>query len=525
MVFIANAQDKLNVEKLGQLKYSDSGLNDIWGYADNLGNEYALVGLTTGLSVVDVTDPKNPIEKLNIPGPKSVWRDVKTWSHYAYYVHDKIASNSVLPNHGLTIVDLDSLNTPWYKHLNLLVDFDTIVDTLKSVHNLFIDENGVCYLFGSNIAKGGALMFDVATDPWNPKYLGIYNDYYLHDGMVRGDTLWGAAIYFGRFVAIDVSNKKFPQMLGSGLTPSTFTHNCWISDNGKTLFTTDERQNGFIASYDVSNLPQEQSLAKLQRLPGLKLVPHNVHVKGDFLITSYYTAGVQIVNAKHPDFLVEVGFYDTYPQNNGPNSNGNWGAYPYLPSGVILASDRTNGLFILQPNYVDAAYLVGSVIDSLNGKPINNAQIIFTQPRDTILADITGKFKRGANYTGWDTLTVSKEGYQTRTLSFYFEKGKYVKKEIKLIRPGFINGNLNGSNRFVVYPNPATTYFKMGWPDNLVAKTATIQLFNSQGKLLFSEEMQINPERIFDAPAKSGTYFIRVKVGDKLLDEVKFLVH
>ncbi len=520
----AVAQDKLNVEKLGQLKYT-SGLNDVWGYADSLGNEYALVGLTDALSIVDVTDPKNPIEKVNIPGPLTNWRDIKTWSHYAYYVHDRIAPSSPLPEHGLTIVDLDSLNQPRFKQLNLIVDLDTITDTLLTAHNIFIDENGICYLFGSNIANRGALMFDLATDPWNPKYVGIFNDYYLHDGMVRGDTLWGAAIYFGSFVAVDVSNKKFPKILGSGFTPSTFTHNCWISENGKTLFATDERKNGFVSAYDVRNLPKVQEYDRIQRLPGLNLIPHNVHVKGDFLITSYYTAGVQIVNAKYPKILVEVGFYDTYPKDNSDSYFGNWGAYPYLPSGVILATDRENGLFVLQPKYVDAAYLEGLVIDSLSAEVINNATIIFSNTKDTLVADVTGKFKRGVNYTGWDTLTVIKEGYQIRVVPIYFQNGKYLIKTIKLIRPGFNSSELNGTNRFIVYPNPAGNFFRIGWPDNLVAEKAEFQISDVSGRVLISETMQIDPERVYDAPAKSGVYVVRVKIGDTFLDEVKILVY
>lgn len=42
------------MQQLGHLPYSDE-LSDIWGWADNNGNEYALVGTSFGLSVVDVT--------------------------------------------------------------------------------------------------------------------------------------------------------------------------------------------------------------------------------------------------------------------------------------------------------------------------------------------------------------------------------------------------------------------------------------------------------------------------------------
>ena len=48
------SQDKLNIEKVGQLSY-DRGLNDVWGYTDAAGAEYALVGLDSGVSIVDIS--------------------------------------------------------------------------------------------------------------------------------------------------------------------------------------------------------------------------------------------------------------------------------------------------------------------------------------------------------------------------------------------------------------------------------------------------------------------------------------
>ena len=70
-----------------------------------------------------------------------------------------------------------------------------------------MDENGILYAFGSNCGVGGAIMFDADANATNPVYLGAYNGSYYHDGVVRGDTLWGAAVYKGRFEVVDVSNK------------------------------------------------------------------------------------------------------------------------------------------------------------------------------------------------------------------------------------------------------------------------------------------------------------------------------
>ncbi|NBX78888.1 MAG: hypothetical protein EBQ94_00645, partial [Flavobacteriales bacterium] len=52
-----------------------ANLNDIWGYVDELGNEYAIVGTTKGTSIVNVSNPSNPTEVFWLPGTESIWRD------------------------------------------------------------------------------------------------------------------------------------------------------------------------------------------------------------------------------------------------------------------------------------------------------------------------------------------------------------------------------------------------------------------------------------------------------------------
>ena len=72
---------QLNMTQLGYLDIPtlhSTGLNDIWGYTDELGNEYALVGAKDGVSIVDVTVPTSPVEVKWIPGMNSIWRDIKT---------------------------------------------------------------------------------------------------------------------------------------------------------------------------------------------------------------------------------------------------------------------------------------------------------------------------------------------------------------------------------------------------------------------------------------------------------------
>ena len=332
-----NAQQSFNMTLLGKLDY-EQGLNDVWGYVDGVGNEYAIVGVVNGTSIVDVTDPSNLVEKAFIPGPTSVWRDMKTFGHYAYVVHDSFSNGE---SQGLLIIDLADIAQG-------LVSTNSILNISYSrFHNIYIDEKGVAYLFGGDYDNGGVVMYDLSTDPENPIYLGDFEESYLHDGMVRGDTLWGSAVYEGLLMAIDVSDKSNPIIIGTVSTPNNFTHNAWVSDNGNTVFTTDEVAGAFVAAIDVSDITNMTVVDQIQSWsPETNVIPHNTHVNGKFLITSYYCDGVTVVDASDPTNLQEVAYYDTSDSTGGTFS-GAWGAYPFLPSGNILVTDRQEGLHVL----------------------------------------------------------------------------------------------------------------------------------------------------------------------------------
>ena len=95
-------QNNLNLNLLGTYEWNSTEGSDIWGWADPNGNEYALVGLNDGFSVVDVTNPTNPVEMFYIADLNSTWRDIKTWGNYAYVTTEADA--------GLLIVDLSDIN-------------------------------------------------------------------------------------------------------------------------------------------------------------------------------------------------------------------------------------------------------------------------------------------------------------------------------------------------------------------------------------------------------------------------------
>ena len=116
--FLLFSQSSLNMEQIGNLSYNQD-LNDVWGYVDSNGAEHALVGCANGFSYVNMSDPSNPYEVFFISGTNSIWRDLKTWDHYAYITTEA--------NDGLLIVDLDDLSGSTYVYTTEFFKQENIV--------------------------------------------------------------------------------------------------------------------------------------------------------------------------------------------------------------------------------------------------------------------------------------------------------------------------------------------------------------------------------------------------------------
>ncbi len=414
-----------NISLLSKVEY-DVELSDIWGYTDEDGREYALVGLENGTSIVDISDPSNPKEVANIPGGISNWKDIKTYKNRAFVTGEY--------QQGMQIIDLANLSNGEATSLFWEAPFGGF-GRLGACHNIYIEEKtGVAYLSGCSIVGGGVLMFDITGEL--PAYLGKTNTTYSHDVYVRNDTIYSADMNIGVFSIIDATNKSNPTVIANQSTPFQFTHNTWLSDDGKTIFTTDEIGNSPLAAYDISDVNDIKALDEFYPTgtKGTGLIPHNVHVKNDFLVTSYYAEGVVITDASRPNNLVQVGKFDTY---DGPNSNdyGAWGAFPFFSSNIILVTDIENGLFILKPNYLRAAFFEGIVTDSITGEKLFGVQVEGVNRGVTVFEGQTGldgSFEIGTTQTGNLKITFSKTGYNEETVTVRFANGELSELSLNL---------------------------------------------------------------------------------------------
>lgn len=425
--FSYSTSAQMNMTQLSNISYQslhNSELNDIWGYVDELGNEYALVGTNDGTSIVDVTDPANPSEVFWLPGMNSTWRDLKVWGDYLYVTTE--AQN------GLTIIDMTPLPASTNLASALYTGPSGAANQWESAHNLYIDSNGFAYVFGANRGNGGVIMLDVHTDPMAPIEVGEFDDWYAHDGYVRNNILYGAHVSDGIYSVIDVTNKANPVLLGVKATPNFFTHNIWESADGTHVFTTDEVSGAYIAAYNITDPNNMVETDRIQSSPGSGVIPHNAHTLGDFIVTSYYRDGVVIHDVSRPNNMVEVGRFDTSPLT-GNGFNGCWGAYPYLPSGNIIASDIELGLFVLGAVYEKGCYVEGVVTDSVTTLPIQGVTVTVQNEIQTDLSKFDGSYAVSTVSNGTKTVTYNKQGYAEKTLTFNLTNGLLINQDVELV--------------------------------------------------------------------------------------------
>ncbi|MGB5530669.1 MAG: choice-of-anchor B family protein [Ignavibacteriaceae bacterium] len=325
-----------NVDLLGSLNpHPNLGYTDIWGYAAN-GREYALMGITGGTSIIDVTDPSNPVEVDVIPGPLAPpyeWRDIKTHLNYAYVI-----SEGSGPGSGLQVVDLSFLPDS----ASLVFTFN---NTFTSAHNVFIAD-GYAYVVGTSL--GGMHIIDL-TVPSNPVQTAYYSTSgYIHDVYVWNDTAYVSSA--NTYDIVDVSNKFSPQLVSaSAALPGIYAHSGWLTEDKRYFVACEEFNVRDIIIWDLQDRSTWDLVVPSWQMSGTSPV-HNIFVLGDYAHISYYKDGYVVLDISNPENPLFAGQYDTYPSSGGGTYNGAWGVYPYLPSGNIIISDMVTGLYVCKFN-------------------------------------------------------------------------------------------------------------------------------------------------------------------------------
>lgn len=338
----AVGQTARNLSLQARLPRTACTTGDVWAIGDYM----LLARRSQGFEVVDARDPKNIKTKLvRPPGyPQSVRSygvgDIKADDRYIY------ATNEGTSVGGVFVYDARDPMNPRY--------VGVVGSGHGTVHNCWIDPRRKL------LYTNRGWVYDV-TNPAAPRTVSRPVTRFCHDVMAAGNRAY-YSLWYGGFAIYDMTSPSRPRLLASHSYSGARTHNAWPTEDGKFLYTTDEKADGFVRIWDISNLSAIRQVGTWRTGARGESV-HNVQVAGDLLFVTYYKSGLRVLSIKDPARPVEIAFFDDYPGTGpgcfgGPYA-GTWGVYPWHFF-QIFVSDLDKGGYVLRLDAVPGTFTAKS---------------------------------------------------------------------------------------------------------------------------------------------------------------------
>ncbi|MDA1183197.1 MAG: choice-of-anchor B family protein [Acidobacteria bacterium] len=349
--------------------------NGIWGYAAG-SREYALQTNSSGLHIIDVTDPAASfrVQFIAMSGGR-IWRDVDTYTDSGGTTYAYVGAQA---GGNFWVVNLSYLSDA----LPDGVDSNPIppagiADRGRTNYGHTISVNRELGLLFLNTANSGSTLgcqiLDLEQNPFDPPVIGGWSGsgHDCHDSFSRGDVpgtggkdlLYSADGYSTRYRVVDITSIRLggaPTLLGESVPVSgIYAHSNSLDDDSRYLYAFEEFNVRDIGVYDVSD-PATPTLVTTFQYSGDatgNARVHNGQVRGKYLLAAYYDAGLRVFDISNPANPVEVGKYETWRDPDGDGTfnqaisggyNGAWNVHAFLPSGNVLVSDMKSGTFIVQ---------------------------------------------------------------------------------------------------------------------------------------------------------------------------------
>ncbi len=318
------AQDSLTL--IGRLNYTGIPIHDINYYVDTTtGIPYALLcASTSGMRVINISNPYNPFQTGTISGGGVNVVDVGTFKNYAYTVAENISSTSG------RIIDLSNPSAP------------VQVGIFQGGHTVNVTKNGYMY-----IESPGIKIYNLNPNPLSPQL--VYNDPSCigHDVTIVGNRLYDFSNNCGTKI-YDLSQPDTLVLLGSIPSLGIFHHSGYPTVDGNFLLLGDELSSptkNDITIWDISN---PASPIVVDSFLDANAYVHNFQIVNNYAYVSFYRAGLRVFDVSNPYNISLVDEYDTDSLLSGPGYGGSYGVYVDEQQGIILTSDENKGLYIFK---------------------------------------------------------------------------------------------------------------------------------------------------------------------------------
>ncbi|MGH8004089.1 MAG: LVIVD repeat-containing protein, partial [Limisphaerales bacterium] len=274
-----------------------SGTEGCWGYVDSVTNkEYALICAYDRLEIWDVTKPESARMVRSVEAAGEDLKQVRPYLNYAFAVNQRDSALQVIdltdPENAYTVTSYRTESNHGGAHA---IHIDG--------HYAYLGMNGNAPYDWRVIDISNPLDLQARDRYMTSQPSGSYMQ--SHDSYVKGDTAYIAFLSSG-FSIVDIRIKNLPKKIADVIYPGAFTHNCWPTEDGQYLFTTDEIPGtGHLRVWDIRD-PTNPVQAAEWMPPGTPSIIHNVQVKGIYAYISYYAEGVVILDIEDPTQPVEV---------------------------------------------------------------------------------------------------------------------------------------------------------------------------------------------------------------------------
>ena len=397
-------EDGFGLDFIGQLTNSELGvtrltgtgapfLSDIWGWTDAVeasnctGDEYALVGTSSGLSFARITDAGGPepdvpvflgiVPTTNPDTLLNFWWDIKVWDNKAYWITEVL-------DQGLGVFDLTQLCGMDGPPDDGVLEPDAYVaitldgDDYRSSHNITVNVdnagNSIAYLtgvrsFDRSLSRDPLWMVDLDGIPGGPnptvEATGQVAQIMVGEDLISIDSHDAQVVtydgpdgrYHGREIAVlsagfnqqlvilDVDDPTDPEQISATSYPgASFSHQGWFDEGQRYFFLGDEEDELFGISdpknpdlpdttrtyvFDMNDLENPVLLCRFDA--PYAAIDHNMFVMGNKLYQANYTSGFTVwqIPAGGPDNgetdcgMVMLGHMDTEPRLPNHHMNHN----------------------------------------------------------------------------------------------------------------------------------------------------------------------------------------------------------
>jgi hypothetical protein len=240
-----------------------------------------------------------------------------------------------------------------------------------------VDDQGQ-FLYRNGGSSNGIRIYDLGASATNPPLVGSWSGHYVHDSQIVHYT---SGPYAGKQIAfcctgsaqtltiLDVTNKSNIIVLSDiGYPNSGYSHQGWLSQDRTHFYLDDEFDEtnfGLFSTkviFDVTSLTGAFYVGSWNN--GNTAIDHNCYVKGTLLYQANYRSGLRVADITNQTAPAEVAYYDTYPADDLAQYNSLWNVFPFFPSGVVIGSDREQGLWVFwvpNPYNEPTTYCTGKV--------------------------------------------------------------------------------------------------------------------------------------------------------------------